>query len=49
MKNVPIPLDYKHLLVSLLKAPIVYNNERIESNKESGLIQGGIISPLLAN
>jgi retron-type reverse transcriptase len=49
MATLPIPHKYKHLLLSSLKAPIKYNEEIINEETKSGLMQGGIISPLLAN
>lgn len=49
INNVPMPKNYEHILGISLKSPIIYENKVINLNCESGLIQGGIISPLLAN
>jgi retron-type reverse transcriptase len=49
IKNVPMPKNYEHLLKILLKTPIIYEDKIINENTRCGLIQGGIISPLLAN
>jgi len=49
LNNVPLPVKYKHILFTLLKAPIIHNNSVTNENTNSGLIQGGTISPLLAN
>ena len=46
---VPLPVKYKQILLTLLKAPIIHNNSIINENTNSGLVQGGTISPLLAN
>lgn len=49
LKNVPLSNKYKHILLAFLKAPIIYDSSVINEVTNSGLIQGGIISPLLAN
>ena len=51
ISNVPIPNKYKFLLKQVLKTDIIENNEIIlnKSNNNSGVPQGGVLSPLLIN
>jgi len=49
IKNVPMPVKYEGLLLTFLKAPIVYDNKVIKEVSDIGIPQGGILSPLIAN
>lgn len=48
LNNFPFPSEYKHVLEEWLNSGIIYKNSDIEYT-QSGVPQGGIISPLIAN
>ena len=48
MRNVPIPRGYTETFEKILKAPIQTEEKRLEE-REKGIPEGGIISPMLMN
>ena len=49
LENFPMPTNFEHVLKSWLKAKIFTQGENDSEELTSGVSQGGIISPLIAN